>query len=100
MLPYRSVPSTESEESFRRVAGVQKALMLIQAPEPVVEFIQPAPQVQYAQPQYVQQAPAVEQVSVTHTCTAEQQEVKVWESLRPNDCRLKVAIETAAPAEQ
>ena len=69
MFAYRSVPSTESEESFRsrqRVAGVQKALMLIQAPEPVVEFIQRAPQVQYAQPQYVQQAPAVEQVSVTH----------------------------------
>ena len=69
MFPYRSVPSTESEESFRSrqgVAGVQKALMIIQAPEPVVEYIQPAPQVQYAQPQYVQQAPAVEQFSVTH----------------------------------
>ena len=40
--------------------------MMIQALEPVVEYIQPALQVQYAQPQYAQQAPAVEQFSVTH----------------------------------
>ena len=69
IVPYQCVPSTDSEESFRSrqgVAGVQKALTMIQAPESVVEYIQPAPQVQYAQPQNVQQAPAVEQFSVTH----------------------------------
>ena len=68
MFPYRGVPSTESEESFRSrqgIAGVQKLLMMIRAPEPV-EYIQPAPQVQYTQPHYVQQATAVEQFSVTH----------------------------------
>ena len=68
MFPYRGVPSTESEESFRSrqgIAGVQKVLMTIRAPEPV-EYIQPAPQVQYTQPHYVQQATAVEQFSVTH----------------------------------
>ena len=69
IFPYRSVPSTDSEESFRSgqgVAGVQTTLMMIQAPEPVVEYIQPAPQVQYAQPKYLQPAPAVEQFSVTN----------------------------------
>ena len=69
MFPYRSVPSTDSEESFRSrqgVAGVQEALMKIQTPEPVVDYFHPALQVQYAQPQYAQQAPAVEQFSVTH----------------------------------
>ena len=69
MFPYRSVPSTDSEDSFRSrqgVAGVQKALMMIQATQPVVEYIQLTPQVQYAQPPYEQQAPAVEQFSVTH----------------------------------
>ena len=69
MFPCRSVPSTDSEESFRSrqgVAGVQKALMMIQVFEPFVEYIQQAPQVQHAQPQYVQQAPAVEQFSVIH----------------------------------
>ena len=55
----------------------RKPLMMIQALEPVVEYIQPASQVQYAQPQYVQQAPAVEQFSVAYLAWPELQEVKV-----------------------